>query len=102
MKKTIFAIVIISIFALNGLALAKTPSSNTSSEEDMWFAINDLRNQVASLQAELGQSQDGSPKTKADKADSKKSTEEKVIVVDEGDDDISRSEHYIMKGFSIP
>ena len=97
MKKTIFAIVIISIFALNGLALAKTTPANNSSEEDMWFAINDLRNQVASLQAELGKSQGATETTTS--GDSEKPAQR--IVVEKGDD-ISRSEHYIMKGFSIP
>lgn len=99
MKKTIFAIVILSIFALNGLALAKSPSTNTSSSEDMWFAINDLRSQVASLQAELKKSQNIS-ETEAEPADTKKPTQK--IIVEKDGDNISRSEHYIMKGFSIP
>lgn len=102
MKKTIFAIVIISIFAFNGLALAKTAPSKTASSEDLWFAINELRNQVASLQAELkaGKGQ-VSQETMTVDTQIKKSTKEKNVS-EKRDTNTSRSEHYIMKDFSLP
>lgn len=101
MKKTLFAIVIVSIFAVNGLVLAKN-TPHTDSPEEIWAAIDDLNGQVATLQSNLletRKSQEFSEKTIVND-NPKKTTKGKTIKEDKNSD-ISRSEHYIMKDFAI-
>lgn len=103
MKAIIFAIVIvgiISIFAVNSLALAKN-SSNANPSDDIWFAINDLKNQVATLQSELEtrKKQESSENTVVT-SDLKRT--DKGPITEKKDSPISRSEHYVMVGFSVP
>lgn len=104
MKEIIFAVIIvgvISLFAVNSLALAKT-SPNASPSDDIWFAINDLKNQVKSLQSELDAAKkQGLSENVGTTSDAKKTVKGKTITEKE-DSPISRSEHFTMVGFSIP
>jgi len=96
MKKVIFTIIFTtSLFAATGLALANNTPENDPLGE-IWTAINDLRNQIASLKSYP------EPKAGEEMIYSDRSiTVVREIPVKKIDKDIPQSEHYVMKGLTF-
>ena len=94
MKKIIFIIALVSLFATTGLALANdVPSSNSFGE--LWSAISELKDQIFSLKAEL-------KATKELQVKQLEAENSKTIIKEtpskKTSSGVSQSEHYVMRG----